>query len=101
MWIPAPIATLIAHRGDAFQPASTPRPAPFYRITITTIGDGNIGVAILWVPTRQLWYMKEHVSPPLAGYWRTGDAKADPVFEYSPRGSGRSLRLGTGSCRSS
>lgn len=78
--IPAALATALAQRNDAFQPASAPRPAPFYRINIAATGEGYINRTILWVPSRKLWYLKEYVSPPLPGYRRTENAGLDPAL---------------------
>lgn len=75
--IPAALATALSQRNDSFQPASIPKPAPFYRITITATGEGFINRTIIWVPSRKLWYLKEYVTPTLPGYWRTENAETD------------------------
>lgn len=75
--IPAPLATTLSRRSESFQPASTPRPAPFYRIRIKATGEGYINRTIIWVPSRKLWFLKEYVTPSLPGYWRTENTSAD------------------------
>ena len=76
--IPPALATTLSRRDDSFQPASAPKPAPFYRITVTAKGEGYINRMIIWVPSRKLWFLKEYVSPPLSGYRRNANAKSDP-----------------------
>ena len=78
--IPAALTRILAQRDDAFRQASAPRPAPFYRITVSGPGEGYIHRTILWVPSRKVWYLKEDVSPPLPGYWRTENAQLDSAL---------------------
>jgi hypothetical protein len=76
--IPAPIATTLSQRNEGgFEPASAPRPAPFYRIKIKATGEGYISRTIIWVPSRKLWFDKEYTIPPLPGFWRTENARTD------------------------
>ena len=78
VWIPAPIATTLSQRNEGgFEPASAPRPAPFYRIKIKATGEGYISRTIIWVPSRKLWFDKEYTIPPLPGFWRSDNARID------------------------
>jgi hypothetical protein len=78
--IPAALATPLSQRNEAFVSVSAPKPAPFYRITIKATGEGYINRTILYVPPRKLWYLKEYVTPPLPGYWRTENARLEPAL---------------------
>jgi hypothetical protein len=78
--IPVSLAVPLSQRNESFVSVSAPKPAPFYRITIHATGEGYINRTILWVPSRKLWYLKEYVTPPLSGYWRTENARLDPAL---------------------
>jgi hypothetical protein len=77
--IPTRLATALSQRDESFEPASAPRPAPFYRIKIKGTGEGYISRTIIWVPSRKLWFSKDYVTPPLPGSWRTEDARTRRV----------------------
>jgi hypothetical protein len=78
--LPASLAVPLSQRNESFVSVSAPKPAPFYRITIHAKGEGYVNRTILWVPSRKLWYLKEYVTPPLAGYWRTTNVRLDPAL---------------------
>lgn len=73
--IPVPLATKFSQRDESYEPASAPRPAPFYRIKIKGTGEGYISRTIIWVPSRKVWFSKDYVNPPLPGNWRTETTK--------------------------
>jgi hypothetical protein len=75
------LAKAISQRNGSFSPASAPKPAPYYKITIKAHGEGFIRHTIIWVPSRKLWFDKQYVTPPLAGYWRTDRASLRPKLE--------------------
>lgn len=65
------LAESLAQRKGGFTNATTPRPTPYYRFVIKSHREGFITRTIIWVPSRKLWFDKEYVTPPLAGFWRT------------------------------
>jgi hypothetical protein len=69
--VPHALAISMSQRNESFNPASAPRPAPFYRIRIKATGEGYIDRTVIWVPSRKLWYDKQYTVPPLPGFWRT------------------------------
>src|SRR5262245_47759919 len=75
------LATVLSQRNDTYSTASAPKPAPFYRITITGTGEGFITRTILWVPTVGLWDLKEYVTPSIGAYWRTANTATTPALE--------------------
>jgi hypothetical protein len=77
----ASLAKYLGRRNGSFAPAKAPKPAPYYRIVVKEHGEGFVNRTIIWVPSRKLWYDKQYLSPPLAGYWRTDDVKLRPKLE--------------------
>jgi hypothetical protein len=71
------LALQLSERNDAFSPANTPRPSPYYKIVIRASGEGHINRTILWVPSKKLWFDAEDVTPPLPGFWRTAGTTND------------------------
>jgi hypothetical protein len=65
------LAKSLAQRNGAFSTTNAPKPAPYYRIVIKGHREGFISRTIIWVPSRKLWFDKQYVTPPIAGYWRT------------------------------
>ena len=80
--VPLALAKRLSQRDEIFDPASTPRRAPFYRINIKGSGEGFGTRTIIWVPSLRLWYVKEinQWSKPGDGYWRTEYAALDPAL---------------------
>ena len=73
--LPRSLATHLSQREGTYTSPRAPKPAPYYRIAIKASGDGYINRTIIWVPSRRLWFLKEYVTPPGPGYWRTDDPR--------------------------
>ena len=69
--LPPALAVTLSQRNESFSSAPTPKRTPFYRITIKASGEGFINRTIIWVPSARVWYLKEYVTPPNPGYWRS------------------------------
>jgi hypothetical protein len=78
--LPAALATTLSQRNDSFSDVPTPRRAPYFRITIKARGEGYINRTIVWVPSARAWWLKEYVTPPNPGYWRSANPKTTPAL---------------------
>jgi hypothetical protein len=83
--IPVTLAKTLSQQNDAVKRVSAPKPAPFYRITITGSGEGDIHRTILWVPSRKVWYLKDDGTPRLPGYWRTENLRTASALRQLAR----------------
>ena len=77
--LPSRLAVPLSQRNESFSDVPQPKPSPYYRITIKATGEGFINRKIIWVPSaKDAWFLKEYVTPPLSGYWRTPNSALLP-----------------------
>ena len=77
--LPSRLAVPLSERNESFSGVPMPKPSPYYRIMIKGTGEGFINRTIIWVPSaKDAWSLKEYVTPPTPGYWRTPNSALLP-----------------------
>lgn len=85
--LPVALADRLSRRDEAFNNASQPKPAPYYRIDVTRHTKYGIRQVFLWVPSRHLFRATNYVtSTPDPSYWRTANTAAEPALATLARG---------------
>src|SRR5262249_15054503 len=84
--LPAALADRLSRRDDAFDNASQPKPASYYRIDVTRHTKYGIRQVFLWVPSRHLFRATDYLTPRIPSYWRSANAAAEPALAILSRG---------------